>query len=177
VGKSGEWILEGICDKHVKNADIPQWVFSIFNAAKTESKIMKAIKYGLIVIGGFVAGTAIIYLMESLVHILYPLPVGIDMYDSQAMKEYVFSMPVTGLLLLIVGYEAGGFVAGFFAGLLSPVNRKKRLALLAGALLTAGVAVNLILITHPLWFTVSSLVVFVPFAWLGAKVAPSLKKG
>ncbi len=137
---------------------------------------MKAIKYGLIVIGGFVAGTAVIYLMESLIHLLYPLPAGIDIHDAQAMKEYVFSMPVAGLLLLIIGYEVGGFVAGFFAGLLSPGNRKKRLALLAGTVLTAGVAVNLILIPHPVWFTISSLVVFVPFALLGAKAAPTLRK-
>ncbi len=130
----------------------------------------------MIIIGSIVAGSAAIYLAESLVHILYPLPEGVDMYDSMAMKEYIFNMPLTAFLILLVGYELGGFCAGFFAALLSAPSFRTKNALIAGGLLTIGSAINLILIPHPMWFNVISSLIFIPFALLGAKLSPMLRK-
>jgi hypothetical protein len=137
---------------------------------------MNTIKNIMIIIGSIVAGSAVIYLAESLGHKLYPLPEGIDVYDSVAMKEYIFNMPLTGFLILLVGYELGGFCAGFFAALLSSPSCRTKNALIAGGLLTVGSAINLILIPHPVWFNVISLMVFIPFSLLGAKLSPMLRK-
>jgi len=137
---------------------------------------MNTIKNIMIIIGSIVAGSAAIYLAESLGHRLYPLPEGIDVYDSVAMKEYIFSMPLTAFLILLVGYEIGGFCAGFFAALLSSPQLRTKNALITGILLTIGSAINLILIPHPVWFNVISLLIFIPFALLGAKLSPMLRK-
>jgi hypothetical protein len=137
---------------------------------------MNTIKNIMIIIGSIVAGSAVIYLAESLGHKLYPLPEGIDVYDSVAMKEYIFSMPLTGFVILLVGYELGGFGAGFFAALLSPPSFRTKNALIAGSFLTVGSAINLILIPHPVWFNIISMMVFIPFSLLGAKLSPMLRK-
>lgn len=137
---------------------------------------MNVIKNIMIIIGGVVAGSAVIYLVESISHKLYPFPSNIDMYDKVAMKEYIFSMPLSAFLILLIAYELGGFFTGFFAALLSIPELRKINAMISGALLTIGSAINLILIPHPIWFIITSLLIFMPFAYFGAKLAPSLRK-
>jgi hypothetical protein len=71
---------------------------------------------------------------------------------------------------VIAGWILGGVAGGWTAARLS-ARRTAGHGLVVGALLTlAGVANNL-MIPPPLWFWIASLVVLMPAAYLGARLA------
>jgi uncharacterized membrane-anchored protein YitT (DUF2179 family) len=58
------------------------------------------------------------------------------------------------------------FLAGFFATLIS--KRTQIIpAVVVGVVLTLSAIFNVIVLPHPLWFSVANLMVYVPFAYFG----------
>jgi hypothetical protein len=73
---------------------------------------------------------------------------------------------------VIAGWILGGVAGGWTTARLA-TQATVRHSLILGALLTlAGVANNL-MIPPPLWFWIASLVVLIPAAYLGARLAPA----
>jgi hypothetical protein len=87
------------------------------------------------------------------------------------VKELLAGAPVGALLVVALGWVLGSVAGGFVAawiGRRAPVVH----GLVLGGLLTlAGIANNLML-PPPLWFWIATLVVFVPSAYFGARLAP-----
>ena len=106
---------------------------------------------GIVVAGGIVA------VVESLGHAVYPIPPELDMSDPVAFGNYVESLPF-GAFLFVAG---AWLMATLGGGLLACViAREKPLvysAIVGGFVLVATIA-NLIMIPHPLWFSISTLI-------------------
>jgi hypothetical protein len=83
-------------------------------------------------------------------------------------------LPAGALLFIIAAYVVGSFVAGWAAG---KITKSMTAALIAGGLLMIGGLVNVILIPHPLWFTIASIVVYLPCAWIGGRAAAAGRPG
>jgi len=127
----------------------------------------------LAVVAGFVVASVVMMAIESINgRFLYPeLGKAADgMIDKEALRRLLARAPVGAFLVVIAGWVlgsvAGGWVAARF-GRRAPVGH----ALTLGGLLTlAGVANNL-MVPPPLWFWIASLLVLLPAAYAGARLA------
>jgi len=118
---------------------------------------------------GTIAAVVIILLVQMIVNSLYPLPTGIKQDDIEKIRAIYLNMPLAAYLLLLLAYILGSFVGGLTAALISH-SGKQYLAMIIGIILLLMAVVNLFKYPHPVWFTVASLLAFLPFAYLGAKV-------
>lgn len=134
----------------------------------------KVIRSVLAVIAGFVAASAVMMLIETANgRVLYPelgrLAQG--MTDREAIRVLLANAPVGAFLVVLLGWVLGSLVGGFLAARIvwnAPVAH----ALVLGGLLTlAGIANNFML-PPPGWFWIPSVVVFLPAAYAGARLAP-----
>ena len=124
----------------------------------------------LSVIAGVIVSFVVITLIQLLSAKLYPLPEGLDIKNIEAMKAYIENLPMQPLLLLLLGYALGSYCGGLTAGLIS---RKLRQAVTVGVILTIANSINLFDIPHPLWLTVVTIVIFIPFAFAGGRTVVS----
>jgi len=123
----------------------------------------------LAVVFGLILGAAVILAVQALGHQVYPIPEGLDVRDPEALKAYVAEAPVGVLLFVLAAYALGSFAGGAFAGWYArraPATH----GLIVGAVLLAGGVANLLMIPHPAWFAVACVAVFVPAAYLGARL-------
>jgi len=134
----------------------------------------KVIRSILAVITGFIAASAVMMVVETINgRILYPeLGKGAEgLTDREQIRALMASAPVGAFVVVLIGWALGGAVGGFLATLVSG-KPPPRHAVVLGVLLTlAGIANNLML-PPPAWFWIATLVVFLPAAYLGAKLVP-----
>lgn len=127
---------------------------------------------------GLLAGIVLIVIMEGISSMIYPLPSDIDPSDTEAINAFMkneasLEMYLIVLLGYLLGAFAGGFTASWFEKL--PTFRLKA-ALITGGILMAFGLMNLFMIYHPVWFWISSLLVYLPAAWAGGTWAMRIKK-
>ncbi len=122
------------------------------------------------VIVGILAGVLVISLIQMLGHSIYPVPEGLDMKDPAVVAEYIKTAPVGAILSVLIGYLLGALVAGFVSTKVGKVNHIK-LGLICGIFLLLGVIMTIFAIPHPVWFMITSVILTVPMALLGAKLA------
>src|SRR5690606_7505695 len=103
----------------------------------------------------------VISIIESLKTNLYPLPKGMDIADREAMQAYISSLPATALIIVLIGYVLGSFVCGLLIRIISKSDDKTP-AYLAGLGLTTAGIVNAFSFSHPWWFLVLSVIIFIP---------------
>ena len=129
-------------------------------------------KIAAAVIGIVVAG-GIVFAVESLGHTVYPLPADLDMNDPVEFGNYVESLPIGAFIFVagawVLGTLGGGLLACFIAG------EKPRVysSIVGGFILVATIA-NLIMIPHPLWFSISSLVAIAVTTYVTGNIASSI---
>ncbi len=123
-------------------------------------------------LAGIATAVLTVMLMEWLSHIIYPLPDGIDLSNSEALTTYVAAAPLGALLLVLAGYLIATFDGTLVACLIGS-GPPYIYALLIAVLMLAGTASNLIIIPHPTWFSISAVVGIIGAAWLAMKVTPS----
>lgn len=82
-------------------------------------------------------------------------------------------IPAGAFILVLSGYGIGALLGGFVSAL---VSGKIIHPVLAGAgLLMAGIF-NLLILPHPAWFAIVSLILFLPVAFLGGKIGLAIRK-
>ena len=71
------------------------------------------------VVLGVIAAVVIIIAIEALGHSLFPLPAGMDVTDTDAMKAYIVTLPTAALLIVmaawIIATLGGGLLACIIA--------------------------------------------------------------
>ena len=115
---------------------------------------------------GLAAGVVTIFVMQSISYVMFPPPAGLNLNDPDVLKEYVKNVPFGAMLALIIGYAIGAFAGGFTARLVYK-SGGKGIPLIIGALLTIAGVMNMVMIPHPFWFWIVSLMVFIPSAIAG----------
>jgi ABC-type Na+ efflux pump permease subunit len=120
----------------------------------------------LSIILGLLASFIIIIILESAGHIIHPPPPGLDTKDLEAVKTYVSTAPPIVFVLVILAYALGSFIGGVTASAVASNNKMAKAITVGGILMGLG-AYNLFMIPHPVWTVIISLVVFIPFSYLG----------
>lgn len=118
------------------------------------------------VIGAFV----LVWLVQKVGHTVYPPPVDLDWEDADAVREFIGSLPTGAFLFVIASYFIGAF-GGTFAACKIAKSSRFVFALLVGGLMLVATAMNLVMIPHPMWFSVLAIVAIIVAAWLGLKLS------
>ncbi len=125
---------------------------------------------------GLVVGIAVavltIMLFQWISHTVWPPPEGLDTENSAALAEHLKDAPLASLLLVVAGYIVGTF-DGVFLGCLIGTAKRYIYAVVIGGLMLVGTITTLIMIPHPIWFTISVLAGIPLAAWLATRVAPN----
>lgn len=120
---------------------------------------------------GLVVAFVLIMAIEKVGHVIYPPPPDLDFSDPQAVRPYIATLPILALLFPIFAWMIGTFSGSLVACSIGTA-RPLGFAVIVGGLVIAGTVANLIVIPHPLWFSVVSLVGIVASAWLAMQLAP-----
>lgn len=117
----------------------------------------------------------VMMLFEWVNSFLFPLPEGLDMYDTAAVQAFTASLPWTAYILVFLGWVIGAFKAGWVTTYLSGESTY-RLSLLVGIILTILGIINNVMIGHDMFFNIIGLPMFFLFTYLGHKVRVRAKK-
>jgi len=121
----------------------------------------------LAVVAGVLTGMIVIGIVEAIGHMVYPLPEGLDPYNTDALKAYMADMPVGALLLVLLAWGSGSFIGGWATAMLA--SRSIRLfSIIVGVVLLAAGIYNMIMIPHPVWFMILGILIFIPAAYIGS---------
>jgi hypothetical protein len=118
------------------------------------------------VVAGVILGGGVVFAVELLGGMLFPMPPGLDLNDPQALAVAMANAPLGALLFVLLAWAAGSLAGGWLAARLAG-RAPHWHALIVGVLLLIAGIINLATLPHPLWFQVVSVLVFLPAAWLG----------
>ena len=100
------------------------------------------------IILGAAAAFIVVAIVESVGHLIYPPPSGLDLSDPEALRVLISQMPPGALVAVVVAWFCGSFTGGFVAQLIAREARPIA-ALGAGALMLVATLSNFVLIPHP----------------------------
>ena len=128
------------------------------------------VKNIIVFIGALVAGGVVVFGLESLSHQIFPLPADINSTDIESLKNIMKNAPAGSLALVILAHAAGAMVSGWIIGRFA-ASSHRLLALGLGFLWTIAGVANLVMIPHPVWFSISDACVYLPMTLLGLKLS------
>jgi hypothetical protein len=122
---------------------------------------------------GVVAGAVVAFIgvmvIEAVGMKVYPPPPGLDPNNPESIRAMMKDIPAGAL-----GFVLAGWVVGTLAGAAVAARIATRSpmvpAMIVGVLLLAAGVANLVMIPHPLWFTVASVVAILPAAYAGGRL-------
>lgn len=108
--------------------------------------------------------------IESLGHLLYPPPPGLDPQNAEDLDSIIAAAPVGAMAMLVFAWCAGAFIGGWIA---ARIARHPRVAALLVALLVMAGVIGMIFIApaHPKWVAALGLLLPVPLGLLAARLA------
>ena len=122
------------------------------------------------VVAGVIVGSVVIAVVQRLNSLLFPLPSGLDVTNREALDAAISDMPESALIGVLVAWGLGTFLASWTAVRIGARAARPQ-ALIVGLILLAAAVVNMLMLPHPLWFWIIGVLLFVPSALLGARVA------
>jgi uncharacterized membrane protein YeaQ/YmgE (transglycosylase-associated protein family) len=128
------------------------------------------VKNILVFIVALVAGGAVVYGFETMSHQLFPPPADINSNDLESLKNIMKNAPAGSLALVILAHAVGAMVSGWIIGRFA-ASSHRMLALTMGLLWTITGVANLVMIPHPVWFSISDACVYLPMTLLGLKLS------
>ncbi len=117
-------------------------------------------------IAGVVIAMALVWLVEKIGHAVYPPPPDLNFADPDAMRAYIETLPL-GALLFVAAAWFIGTLCGTCAACAIGTAKPMIFAMVVGGLMLIATIMNLVMIPHPLWFSVLGIVGIIVAAWLG----------
>jgi len=117
-------------------------------------------------VAGVVIAMVMVWLVEKVGHAVYPPPPDLDFADADAMRAYVETVPL-GALLFVAAAWFIGTLCGTCAACAIGTAKPMIFAMVVGGLMLIATIINLVMIPHPMWFSVLGVVGIMIGAWLG----------
>jgi len=124
----------------------------------------------LLIIAGIITGTIIIYLVELVGHFFYPPPEEINTTDLEALKQIISDLPVGAFVFVLLAYALGSFGGALLTATISKSSKVVNAVIVGAVLMIFGI-INLLMIPHPVWFSIVSIFTYIPCAYFGGKVS------
>ena len=121
-------------------------------------------------IAGIITAFVMIMLIEKLGHVIYPPPTDLDFSDPEVMRPYIATLPFLALLFPMIAWVVATFAGTVLACKIGTAN-PLAFAAVVGGLVLAGTITNLIMIKHPLWYSLLALIAIIASAWIAVRVA------
>jgi hypothetical protein len=121
----------------------------------------------LAIVAGLVAAMAIIFAVEAVGRVLFPLPSGMSLTDPQSMRERADMIPVGALASILVAWTFGALAGSYSVGRLIGA-RGASLAYVAGAVVLMWAGLMTMRMPHPIWFVAATPILIVGGTILGA---------
>jgi hypothetical protein len=145
----------------------------IENEAESVEEVCKMVRSIIAAVIGIAAGSLVIMLAESAGHAIWPPPEGLvlDPNSPASLKKYMDAVPEAAKASVVVGWGIGSLVSGLVAML---VSKERTTARFTGIVMLVAVLLNLMMIPHPLWMMLGGVILPIPLALVGAKLAMKL---
>lgn len=114
---------------------------------------------------GMVTNMALVMLNA---HVLFPMPVGIDMNDPVQMNAYIAPLPATAFILVVAAHLGQSFVGGWTAARLG-ASKPMLLAMIIGVLSLVGGVMNMMQLDLPNWMY-AEIPLYLVVAWLAGRI-------
>lgn len=124
----------------------------------------------LAVFVGIVVAVLAVFIVESVGHVVFPPPPGVDVSDPEALRELMERIPAGALAFVLLAWVLGSFLGGFTAAKIA-VQHRLACALIVGVVMLGAGGMTMMMIPHPLWMMVLGVLLPVPAAWVGARLA------
>jgi hypothetical protein len=119
---------------------------------------------------GAVVAFITIGLLEAVGTTIFPPPPGMDFNDRESVRAAMANMPFGALVWVLVSQLVGTFVGAWLAARIARAA-KTALAVTVGVIAMLASIGNMLMIPHPIWFWVASLLFSLPLAYLGGLLA------
>jgi hypothetical protein len=124
----------------------------------------------LAVIAGFIVGAVVNMALIQLNSLLFPELARIDWNDRAAVAEAMANAPPSAFLLILLAHSGHAFVGAWLA--VKIAGRAPLVhGMIIGVLVLLGGIAALRMIPPPAWFAPVDLVLYLPAAWLGTRLA------
>ena len=134
---------------------------------------MSIIKNLLAVIAGIATFALLIMAIEWISHQVYPPP-DIDFSEPDQIRAFMSTIPVGAILFIGLAWMAGAFcgtIVASYIGTLKPLY----FGIIIGGLVLAGSITNLLIIPHPVWFTVAAPIAVILATYAAVQLLTRLK--
>jgi hypothetical protein len=124
------------------------------------------------VVLGIAAAVAIVAATEAIGHAVYPVPADLDVQDAVQFGNYLESLPFGAFFFVLSAWTLatlGGCLLACF------ISREKPFvyAAIVGGFMLAATVTNLIMIPHPLWFSIITVISISIMTYLAGSIASS----
>jgi hypothetical protein len=121
----------------------------------------------LAIVAGLVAAMAIIFAIEAVGRVLFPLPSGMALTDPQSARERADMIPVGALASILVAWTVGALAGSYSVARLIGA-RGTSLAYVAGGVVLVWAALMTMRMPHPIWFVAATPILIVGATIVGA---------
>jgi len=133
-------------------------------------KLNKILRNALALFAAAFVGCGLIFAVQSLNMIFFPFPDDVDLQNREEMVAYVESLPIAALCVVLASYVIGSFCSAWTAAKLGK-SHQLILGLSMGVFYQLAGIWNFVAIPTPLWMWIAGFFVFIPPAYLGARLA------
>lgn len=120
------------------------------------------------VIIGIISGFVVIYAVEHVGQLIWPVATELDLKDKAAAAAFLAGMPIGGLVTVVVAWILGAYTGSMVALLMS--DRRRIAGIIPAALIFAATVLVLFMLPHPLWMAVAGLGGIVAAGWLADRL-------
>jgi len=130
----------------------------------------------LAVIGGVILGSVVNMGIITISGFIIPPPEGADLTTMEGLKEALPLFQPKHFIMPFLAHALGTLVGAIFCAIIA-TNHKMKFALAIGAFFLIGGIANVFMLPSPTWFVIVDLLLaYIPWAWLGGKIAMSIGK-
>ena len=124
----------------------------------------------LSVIMGVITGWVLVSIGDMINYKLFPAPKNFDYTNKESLKSFIDDLPVKAFLIMLLFWAISVFVGGFVTGKIAKLNWRKASLITGGILLLSSIG-NMLMIPQPIWMNIIVIIMYIPLAYLGGKIA------
>ncbi len=122
------------------------------------------------VLAGIVIAFSLVFAIEMVGRQVYPPPAGLDYSKPEVVASYMNTLPAGAFMFVLGGFAVATLAGGFVSARIARV-RPLLFAGIIGALMLAATVANLLMIPHPLWFSISAITLIILSTILAGRLA------
>lgn len=120
------------------------------------------------IIAGIIVMVVVVFGVEFVGQQLYPLPAGLNVWDSEAMARYIETMPTQALAFVAVAWFLGALAGAFVA---DRIAQRAIAGWIVAILVVVFALFNLFTYPHPTWMWVAGIALPLVAAMLARRLA------